>query len=71
MTESGNNVPAPPESVILLRRISFWLVVGMTAAYVGIFEADYRSNAKCRGAAQWIRVVVDPPLPGAPETTIT
>ena len=66
MTESGSRLPAPAT----LRRVSFWLVVGMTAAYVGVFEAAYRSNAACRGAAQWIRVVVEPPLPGVPEPVI-
>ena len=66
MTESGSRLPAPAT----LRRVSFWLVVGMTAAYVGVFEAAYRSNAVCRGAAQWIRVVVEPPLPGVPEPVI-
>ena len=63
-TEQGTGLPAT------LRSVSIWLVVVMTVVYVGYFEAGYRSDAACRGAAQWTRVVVDPPLPGVPEPVV-
>ena len=58
MTGSAGKLTVPA----ILGRVSFGLVVGMTAVYVGCFEAAYRSNAACREAAQWTRVVVDPSL---------
>ena len=58
MTGSAGKLTVPAT----LGRVSFVLVVGMTAMYVGCFEAAYRSNAACREAAQWTRVVVDPSL---------
>lgn len=59
MSDSKPSLPAT------LGRVSFWLVVAMTAAYVGFFEAAYRSDAACRGATRWTRVVVDSSLSGA------
>ena len=66
MTAPECRLPAPAT----LGSISFWLVVAMTAAYVVEFEADYRATVKCRGVAQWTRVIVDPPLSGVSEPVI-
>ena len=65
MTGLGSKLPAPAT----LGRVSFWLVIAMTAVYVGYFEAKYKSNAEC-DAPQWTRVVVDPPLSGVLEPVI-
>ena len=58
-----SSLPAPAT----LGRASFWLVVAMTAVYLGRFEAAYRSNAACHESTRQTRVVVEPSLPGVDE----
>ena len=66
MTEQEDRLSA----AAVPRRVSFWLVVVMTAVYLGHFEAAYRSNATCHESTRQTRVVVESSLPGVDEPVI-